>query len=69
MVVLVKCPNNSFTLAKESHLTDLINEGLVVEVLRNGMWVTAIRAQIFPESVLPVLADQIYEMGLTCRKS
>ena len=51
MVVLVKCPDNSYTLTKESLLTDLINEGLVVEVLRNGIWVTAIRAQTSPESI------------------
>ncbi len=40
MVVLVRCYDDTCTLALESRLTELIDEGLVAAVLRNGTWVT-----------------------------
>ncbi len=50
MVVLVRCYDNTCTLALESRLTELINDGLVAEVLRNGTWVTAEPARSWTES-------------------
>jgi len=47
MVVLVRCCDNSCTLALESRLKDLINEGLVVEVLRNDTWVKVVRPMTY----------------------
>lgn len=54
MVVLVKCNDNTCTLALESRLTELINDGLVVQVLRNGTWMTATRSQPPVEGIRPV---------------
>jgi hypothetical protein len=38
---MVRCYDNTCTLALESRLTELIDEGLVAEVLRNGAWIAA----------------------------
>ncbi len=39
MVLLVRCSNNTCSVALKSRLADLINEGLVTAYLRNGEWV------------------------------
>ncbi len=41
MVVLVRCSDNSCSVALKSHLNDLMNAGLVLAWLRNGEWVEA----------------------------
>ncbi len=53
MVVMVRCYDNTCTLALESRLTELINEGLVAEVLRNGAWVAAEPMQSWNDSAHP----------------
>ncbi len=55
MVVLVKCSDDTYTVAMESRLAELIAEGLVVQVLRNGVWTTANRSQASRESGRPNL--------------
>ena len=39
MVVLVRCSDNSCSVALKSHLKQLVNAGLVSAWLRNGEWV------------------------------
>ncbi len=39
MILLVRCSNNTCSVALKSRLTDLVNEGLVTAYLRNGEWV------------------------------
>jgi hypothetical protein len=41
MVVLVRCSDNSCSVALKSHLHELVNAGLVSAWLRNGEWVEA----------------------------
>ena len=41
MVVLVRCSNDTCSLALKSHLNDLIDDGLVTAFLSNGEWITA----------------------------
>ena len=41
MVVLVRCSDNSCSVALKSHLKQLVNAGLVSAWLRNGEWVEA----------------------------
>lgn len=53
MVVLVRCYDDTCTLALESRLTELIDEGLVAEVLRNGIWVTAEPKRSWTGSIHP----------------
>ncbi len=55
MVVLVRCYDGTCALALESRLTELIDEGLVAEVLRNGTWVTAEPTRPWTGSVHPAL--------------
>jgi hypothetical protein len=55
MVVLVRCYDDTCTLALESRLTELINEGLVAEVLHNGTWVAAEPMRPRTEIVHPAL--------------
>lgn len=38
MIVLVRCVDNTVTVAMESSLPRLIHEGLIVSVLRSGEW-------------------------------
>ncbi len=59
MVVLVRCYDNTCTLALESRLTELINEGLVAEVLRDGTWVATEPKRSWAESVQPVLSGRL----------
>lgn len=39
MVVLVRCSNETNTLALESRLDKLIRDGLIVAYLKDGRWV------------------------------
>ncbi len=39
MVVLVRCIDNTCTLALETRLTELTNEGLIAAFFRDGEWV------------------------------
>jgi hypothetical protein len=41
MVILVRCSNGSYSLALESRLEALINDGLVAAFLKDGEWITA----------------------------
>ena len=41
MVILVRCVNGSYSLALESRLDELINDGLVTAFLNDGEWITA----------------------------
>ena len=41
MVLLVRCNDNTCSVALKSHLNDLVNAGLVTAYLRNGEWVAA----------------------------
>jgi hypothetical protein len=41
MVLLVRCSDNTCSVALKSRLKELINEGLVTAFLRNGEWVAA----------------------------
>ncbi len=43
MVVLVRCIDNTCSLALESRLNELINEGLIAAFLQEGTWVKADR--------------------------
>jgi hypothetical protein len=40
MVLLVRCKDNTCSVALESRLNDLVNDGLVTAYLRNDQWVT-----------------------------
>ncbi len=55
MVVLVRCSDSTCTLALESRVKDLIKEGLIVEVLRNGTWVPAMRPVTRVETIQPAM--------------
>ncbi len=57
MVVLVRCYDDTCTLALESRLTELINEGLVVEVLRDGTWVATEPKRSWVRDVHPALPE------------
>jgi hypothetical protein len=46
MVILVRCRNGICTVALESCLTELINNGLVSAFLRNGEWVAAVQPAV-----------------------
>ncbi len=39
MVLLVRCSDNTCSVALKSRLNDLVNEGLVTAYLRNGEWI------------------------------
>jgi hypothetical protein len=39
MVVLVRCSNETYTLALEAHLDKLISDGLIVAYLKDGRWI------------------------------
>ena len=41
MVLLVRCSNNTYSVALKSRLNQLVNEGLVTAFFRNGAWVAA----------------------------
>ena len=41
MILLVRCRDNTCSVALKSNLNDLINEGLVTAYLRNGEWIMA----------------------------
>ncbi len=56
MVVLVRCYDDTCTLALESRLTELINEGLVAEVLRDGTWVATEPKRSWTGDVHPALS-------------
>jgi hypothetical protein len=45
MVLLVRCRDNTCSVALESRLNDLVNEGLVTAYLRNGEWVAVPRKE------------------------
>lgn len=40
MVILVRCSNGSYSLALETRLDALINDGLVAAFLNDGEWIT-----------------------------
>ncbi len=40
MVVLVRCSDDTYSVAMESRLDELVMEGLVTAYLRDGEWVT-----------------------------
>lgn len=42
MVVLVRCSDETHTLALESRLDKLINDGLIVAYLKDGQWIPTI---------------------------
>jgi hypothetical protein len=42
MVVLVRCTDNTVTVALESHLSQLIMEGLITSFLRAGNWIDTV---------------------------
>jgi hypothetical protein len=46
MVLLVRCSDNTCSVALKSRLNDLVNAGLVTAFLRNGEWVAAERTRI-----------------------
>jgi hypothetical protein len=39
MVLLVRCRDNTCSVALKSRLNDLMNDGLITAYLRNGEWV------------------------------
>ena len=41
MVLLVRCSDNTCSVALKSRLNDLVNAGLVTAFLRDGQWITA----------------------------
>ena len=41
MVLLVRCKDNTCSVALKSRLNDLVNDGLVTAYLRNGEWIAA----------------------------
>lgn len=41
MVLLVRCNDNTCSVALKSRLNDLVRAGLVTAFLRNGEWITA----------------------------
>ncbi len=41
MVLLVRCSDNTCSVALKSRLNDLVNAGLVTAFLRNGEWIAA----------------------------
>jgi len=49
MILLVRCRDNTCSVALKSHLDDLINEGLVTAFLRNGEWITAEKTRTMRE--------------------
>ncbi len=55
MVVLVRCYDGTCTLALESRLTELIHEGMVAEVLRDGTWIAAEPMQAWVGNTHPAL--------------
>ena len=45
MVVLVRCTDNSCSLALKSRLNDLVSAGLVTAYLHNGEWLSLTTAK------------------------
>lgn len=45
MVVLVRCTNNTVTVALESNLGQLIKDGLITSFLRSGEWIDTVNRQ------------------------
>jgi hypothetical protein len=45
MVLLVRCRDNTCSVALKSRLNALVNEGLVTAYLRDGEWVTVLRKE------------------------
>jgi hypothetical protein len=39
MVLLVRCSNNTYSVALKSRLHHLVNKGLVTAFFRNGEWI------------------------------
>lgn len=60
MVILVRCCDDSCSLALKSHLPGLIKDGLVSAFLRNGEWVEAKR---------PVVAINRLDINTPLRRS
>jgi len=46
MVVLVRCTDDTITVAQESKLTQLIKDGLIKSYLRSGEWLDAANRQV-----------------------
>jgi hypothetical protein len=57
MVLLVRCSNNTYSLALKSRLHDLVNEGLVTAFFRHGEWIAVennrVRKDISPPKRKP----------------
>ena len=49
MILLVRCRDNTCSVALKSHLNDLINDGLVTAFLRNGEWIMPDKSRIMRE--------------------
>jgi len=45
MVVLVRCSNNTYSVAMKSRLNNLVADGVVTAVLRNGEWIALNREE------------------------
>lgn len=41
MVLLVRCSDDTYSVALKSRLQELVNDGLVTAFLRNGEWIAA----------------------------
>ena len=39
MIVLVRCHDNTYAPAMESHLDELVSNALIAAFLRNGTWI------------------------------
>ncbi len=48
MVVLVRCTDDTITVAQESKLSKLIKDGLIKSYLRSGEWMDAVNLQPKP---------------------
>jgi len=59
MVLLVRCRDNTCSVALKSRLNDLANDGLVTAYLRNGEWVTVHKKESRKTCSLPVQTQGI----------
>jgi hypothetical protein len=59
MVLLVRCRDNTCSVALESRLNDLVNEGLVTAYLRNNQWVTVQQREPRRICTTPLTAQSI----------
>lgn len=58
MVVLVRCIDNTYSLALEARLTELIDDGLIAAFFREGEWVRVDRAPARRDYLTPCPHDR-----------